>query len=65
VMGLVVAKAKLKTTKLPEHIRLRKRGNLMFAFNYGTKSWKVPTGKKLVLGLAVLKPQAIAAWVVT
>jgi beta-galactosidase len=64
VMGLVVAKAKLKTTKLPEHIRLRKRGNLMFAFNYGTKSWKVPAGKKLVLGLAVLKPQAIAAWVI-
>ncbi len=62
VMALVVKKAKLKTVKLPEHIRLRKCGALTFAFNYGSKAWKLPLGAKLVLGASVLKPQEVAAW---
>lgn len=62
VMELICRKAKLKTVKLPEYIRLRKCGALKFAFNYGTKIWKVPKGAKLVLGSAAVRPQHVAAW---
>ena len=59
---LLAKKAKLKTTTLPAHIRIRQRGNLSFAFNYGTKSWAVPTRVKLLLGEKKLRPQAVAIW---
>ena len=59
---LLCKKAKLKTQKLPPHIRLRKRGNLVFAFNYGTKNWPLPAKAKLLLGNKVLAPQSVAAW---
>jgi beta-galactosidase len=62
VMSLVVKKARLKTTKLPDHIRLRRCGELTFAFNYGTKAWKVPAGVKLVFGAAKVQPQDVVAW---
>jgi beta-galactosidase len=62
VIALVVKKAGLKTTKLPEHIRLRQIGNMTFAFNYGTKAWKLPKGAKPVLGKTTLDPQHVAAW---
>jgi beta-galactosidase len=62
VMALVVKKAGLKTVKLPEHVRLRQRGPLTFAFNYGTKPWKVPNSAKIVLGLSVIKPQSLCVW---
>ena len=61
-MELLVKKAKLNITKLPPHIRLRKRGELTFAFNYGTKSWPIPKGKKLVLGGAKVPPQGLTIW---
>ncbi len=60
VMAFVAAKAKLKTIKLPEGIRLRRRGNLLFAFNYGSKNWSLPAGGKLLLGRRELKPQDLA-----
>ena len=59
---LLTKKAKLKTTMLPAHIRIRQRGHLSFAFNYGNKSWAVPTKVKLLLGDRVLRPQAVAVW---
>ena len=62
VTQLVCKKAKLKTQKLPPYIRLRKRGNLVFAFNYGTKNWPLPKGAKPILGQSVVKPQAIAIY---
>jgi beta-galactosidase len=62
VMALLIKKAGLKTLKLPEHIRLRKLGNLTFAFNYGTKAWAVPKGVQLVLGHAKIQPQQLSAW---
>jgi beta-galactosidase len=54
--------AKLKTVRLPEHIRLRRRGNMQFAFNYGNKAWAAPVKGKTVLGDARIAPQSIAAW---
>ena len=61
-MELLVKKTKLNITKLPPHIRLRKRGNLTFAFNYGTKSWAIPKGKKLVMGGPKVPPQGLTIW---
>jgi beta-galactosidase len=62
VMALLTKKAKLKTVKLPEHVRLRSCGPLTFAFNYGTTVWAAPKSAKFVLGTANIQPQSIAAW---
>ena len=61
-IALMARKAKLEITKLPPHIRLRQRGDLTFAFNYGTKSWPLPIKTKLLLGNKALTPQSVAAW---
>ena len=60
VMKLLAAKAKLKTLALPDGIRLRRRGNLLFAFNYGNKPWKLTAGKTVVLGKREIQPQDLA-----
>ncbi len=59
VMKLVTAKAKLKAMALPEHIRIRRRGNLLFAFNYGTRAWTLPTKGKAMLGKTRVPPQGV------
>ena len=59
IVAFAAGKAKLKTIKLPEGIRLRRRGNLLFAFNYGSKNWKLPASGKLLLGGRELKPQEV------
>ena len=55
-------KTKLKTTKLPPHIRMRKRGPWTFAFNYGPGNWTLPKGNKPLLGMSPIKPQDFAVW---
>ena len=60
VMQLVTKKAKLKTIKLPDGIRLRRRGNALFVFNYGEKPWSIPFKGKLLLGKRRLAPQDIS-----
>jgi beta-galactosidase len=62
VLALVAEKAGLKTTPLPAHIRIRRRGNLTFAFNYGTEAWNVPETATMVLGEKTLEPQAVSVW---
>lgn len=62
VLALIVKKSGLKSHPLPDHIRLRKRGKLTFAFNYGTIAWSVPKGVKLVLGAAKIAPQGLSIW---
>ena len=62
VMAVVVAKAGLKTVKLPAHVRLRRCGNLTFVTNYGTESWALPKGVRLILGETPVPPQGIAIW---
>ncbi len=61
-MALLAKKAKLKTTKLPPHIRMRKRGAFVFAFNYGVKSWSIPKSAKPVLGQRNIPPQGFSIW---
>ncbi len=62
VMAHVSQTAGLKITVLPPHIRLRQRGNLVFGFNYGDVSWRVPKGKELVLGKQAIAPQSLSIW---
>jgi len=62
VISHVCRAAAIKTRKLPDHIRLRRRGDLVFAFNYGNKSWRAPKLGKLILGSETVPPQGIAIW---
>lgn len=55
-------KAALPVWHLPAHIRLRKRGPLTFAFNYGPDSWDCPAGVTLVHGTRKLEAQCVAVW---
>ncbi|MDO6966593.1 beta-galactosidase [Rhizobium alvei] len=61
-MALVTEKAGIATMPVPDFIRIRRRGPLSFAFNYGTEDWALPAGAEILLGEAVLKPQAVAIW---
>lgn len=54
--------AGLATVSLPEHIRLRRRGNVAFAFNYGGPSWHCPAESKMRLGEAAVGPCQVSAW---
>lgn len=54
----------LNPMRLPAGIRFRRRGNLMFAFNFTDKVYKIPIppGAKFVIGTQELKPYDIAVW---
>ncbi len=61
-MKLMCRKAKLNPQPLPPHVRLRRRGSMTFAFNYGDTAWTAPVKGKLALGSKVVKPQDLCAW---
>ncbi len=60
VMTLVATKAGLDAVALPEGIRLRRRGHLLFAFNYGEQPWHLPAKARLLLGQHEIQPQDLA-----
>lgn len=62
VLTLAARQAGLSTLSVPDFIRIRRRGNMVFAFNYGTRDWTLPEGAVPVLGETVLRPQGVAAW---
>ncbi len=64
VLRDAVARAGLATTDLPPGVRLRRRGRLRFAFNYGPDPWVVPVarGTEFLLGGAALPAQDVACW---
>jgi len=62
VIALAARKAALETTPLPEHIRIRRRGNITFAFNYGSEAWSIPDNVTILLGDRLIAPQSVAAW---
>ncbi len=47
---------------VPAHIRIRRRGNLVFAFNYGPEEWTAPIKGDPILGEKRLKAQQVAVW---
>ena len=60
----VLEQGGLEVTALPPGVRLRRRGGLQFAFNYGPEPWTVPErpGRRFVLGGPTLAPQDLACW---
>lgn len=42
IMRLAAGKAGLETMPLPDDVRIRRRGELTFAFNYGPDEWTLP-----------------------
>jgi beta-galactosidase len=62
LMALMCRKAGLSTLALPEHVRLRRRGDLAFAFNYGETSWPAPFEGQPLIGKADVAPRGFSLW---
>ena len=62
LMKWVASAAGLVTLDLPEAVRLRRRGDLTFAFNYGDASWQPPVRSGFLLGGPSVGPQDVAVW---
>jgi beta-galactosidase len=59
----VARQAGLEPLRLPEGVRLRRRGGLTFAFNSDAEPWRVPVrGARFVIGEDVVPPQGVCAW---
>lgn len=54
----------LRTRHLPEGLRLRRRGQVVFALNYGPEAVEAPApeGARFLLGDRHISPQDLAAW---
>ncbi len=61
-MRRVLDAAGLAVMELPPGVRLRRRGDTAFAFNYGPEPWTAPASGRFVLGGPVVPPQGVAAW---
>jgi beta-galactosidase len=59
VIQYATQKAGLETIALPEGIRLRRRGPLLFALNYGNVAWSLPFEGQLLLGEQSVGPQQV------
>jgi beta-galactosidase len=56
-VGYVVKQARLSITKLPEGVRLRRRGDVLFVLNYGNKPYRITQKGKVLLGRRDVGPQ--------
>lgn len=61
-LKLACAKAGLQVVDLPDSIRLRRRGDLLFAFNYGGEPWRLPGTHLALLGSASVPPQGVSVF---
>ena len=61
-IALVVGKSGLATIELPDAVRLRRRGNLVFAFNYGETPWQAPFRQTPFQGASAVEPRGHAVW---
>jgi hypothetical protein len=62
VMRLICRKASLSTIELPAEVRLRRRGDLTFAFNYGETSWRAPFSAEPLIGDVCVAPRSFSVW---
>ncbi len=65
VETIVLPKAGLEALDIPpDTVRIRRRGPLTFAFNYGSELWTVPdaASKRFRLGGPTIAPQDLACW---
>ena len=58
----MATEANLATTKVPPDLRIRRLGDLVFAFNYGPESLTLDGAHDYVIGGATLKPADVAVW---
>ena len=61
-IGHVAGRAGLATTPVPDTIRLRRRGGLTFAFNYGDAPWTAPFSSTPILGEQTVGAQQVSIW---
>jgi beta-galactosidase len=62
LMALLCRKAGLSTIELPAEVRLRRRGDLTFAFNYGETPWPAPFGGEPLIGAPRVVPRGFSVW---
>jgi beta-galactosidase len=63
IVRLWLDRASVAGTEIPDHVRLRRRGNLVFAFNYGPDSWTAPANAtKFLLGGPIVGACDLACW---
>ena len=64
VIGRVAREAGLATQALEEGVRLRRRGDVCFAFNFAPEARRTPApaGARYLLGGPDLPPAGLAAW---
>ena len=63
VLKALAKRANLPIAALPDSVRLRRRGDLTFAFNYGERVYKAPaSAKDFLLGGYEVGPGEVAIW---
>jgi beta-galactosidase len=64
ILGSIAREAGLEPLPLPEGVRLRRNGDLVFAFNYGTEAVKPPVsvGTEMLVGSGELAAADVAVW---
>jgi beta-galactosidase len=64
ILGDVAKDAGLHAQPLPEGLRLRRRGDVQFAFNFGLEAQAAPAphDARFLLGGRTLPPAGVAAW---
>src|SRR5208337_3419632 len=62
LMALLCRKAGLSAIDLPEEARLRRRGDLTFAFNYGETPWPAPFAGDPLIGARNVAPRGFSVW---
>lgn len=61
-MRLACQRSGVQTVDLPDHIRLRRRGGRVFAFNYGGPAWTGGPAEAIVLGQPGVSSQDVSVW---
>ncbi|MER3482280.1 MAG: beta-galactosidase [Meiothermus sp.] len=63
-LGVIAQEVGLQTHTLPEGLRLRRRGNLTFAFNYtaNPRPLTLPGDTQFVLGGRTVEPYGVSVW---
>lgn len=63
LMAAAARQAGLETLELPDHVRLKRRGELTFAFNYGAEPWTLPFAPgAFLLGGKTVPTHGVSAW---
>ena len=63
LFGDMAREAGIATTCLPPDLRIRRLGDLVFAFNYGPEQVTLPPGKRaFVIGCDILPAAGVAVW---